>query len=62
MQSAMTDISNIHTCSISRMNLITARMFAVNSQLLKFASDVIRGTGVEVPICVDAVGGCGRGD
>jgi hypothetical protein len=46
---------NLHTCPISHMDLIGAIIGIVHSELVELTSNVVGGTGVDVPIVVGAV-------
>ena len=56
----MTNISNLHTCPISRMHLLIAMVLVPHGQALQFASDVISGACVHIPIRIHSIRvGCG---
>jgi hypothetical protein len=52
-----TNVRNLHTCPISRMNLIGAIIGIVHGELVKFTCNMVGGTGIGVPIVVRTVGG-----
>ena len=62
MQKTVTNISNLHTCPVCSVHLFTAMILVMDSQLLQLTGDMVRGTSVHVPVCVNAVGACGRLD
>lgn len=55
----MSNIIDVHTCAIGDVNLLMSSILVMNSQLLKFAGDMICGATVSIPVGVDAVGFCG---
>jgi hypothetical protein len=58
--SRLTNMSNVHTCTISGVDLISTIVLLTDGQLVKFSCDVIGRTSVGVPTVVDGVGvhGC----
>ena len=58
MKSCISNITDVHTCAIGGVNLLMSAIFVTNSQLLKFAGDMICGATISIPVGVDAVGFC----
>jgi len=52
-------LADSHTCSAGRVYLIRAVIFVPHGELVKFRRDVVRGTGVSVPVCINAIGSSG---
>ena len=57
----MTNVTNTHTFTTGRMNLIFATIFLLHGDLLKLVGDVVGGSAIDIPICVDPVGTIGSG-
>ena len=57
----LTNMSNFHTCFVGQVHLIMAVVSLPHGELVELSGDVICGACVNVPICVDAVGGVGHG-
>jgi hypothetical protein len=53
-QDRFTNVSNIHTCTICHPDQIIAGVALVHGQALKFTSDVVHGTRVQVLVGVIA--------
>ena len=49
-----------HTFSAGSVDLILAAIFFLHSDFLELVGDVVGGSAVDVPICVDAIGAIGR--
>jgi hypothetical protein len=62
LQSAITNVINLHTCSVCREHLLAAATLVMEGELLKVVGDMIRGTGVDIPVGVYPIRGsaCGR--
>ena len=56
MKSSVTNMTNMHTCTIGGVNLITPMVFVPERQLLQVAGDMVGGAGIRVPVGVDGVG------
>jgi hypothetical protein len=52
----MTNMSNIYTLSTSIINLITALIRLIDMELVELTSDMICGTCVYVPVCMNSLG------
>jgi hypothetical protein len=52
----MTNVTDVHTCSISGMDLIIPHVSIMGHQLLKLARDMVHVTGISVPVGVNAIG------
>jgi hypothetical protein len=52
----MTNMTNAHTLSIGRVNLLTALVLLSHGELVELTGDVVGGVGVTVPIGVHAIG------
>ena len=52
----MTNVTNFHTFSTGGVDVIFATVLLSHGHLVKLAGDVVCGTAVNVPICVDTVG------
>ena len=44
----MTNMTNLHTCSVGRVNLISARVAVADGEAVEVAGDVVRGSRVHV--------------
>ena len=53
-----TDLADSHTYAVGGMHLIGAVVLVAGGGLLQFSGDMISSTGIGVPICIYAVGGC----
>ncbi len=53
----MTNMFNSHTCTICGVDLFRPLVFLPDCKLVKLTRDVIGCFGVNVPICVNGVGG-----
>jgi hypothetical protein len=60
LQSAITNVINLHTCPVCREHLLVAVILVTKGELLKVAGDMIRGTGVDVPVGIYPIGGSAR--
>jgi hypothetical protein len=58
INNCMTNMTNTHTLSISRVNLLTAVVLLSHGELVELTGDVVCGAGVAIPICVHAIGHC----
>ena len=47
---------DFHTSSTCRVPLVMATVLGSDGQLVEFSCNMISGTGVRIPVCVDAVG------
>ena len=59
LQYAMTDMTNVHTCTICSVHLFIVGVLVADRQLLKFSGDVVYSPGVHVPVAVHTIGGRG---
>jgi hypothetical protein len=55
MNYRMTNVGNPHTLTIGRVDPIIALVSITNRQIVEFTGDVMCGTRIRVPICVDAI-------
>jgi hypothetical protein len=53
--SCMTNVTDIHTCSTCRLDLVVAMVDVVDGQLVHFSCDVVSRIGVSVPVRVDPI-------
>lgn len=51
----LTNLTDSHTCTVGSMHLISATIRITCGELLKFADYVVGGTGICIPVHVDAV-------
>ena len=59
----MTDMCNLHTCTVRGVNIVAAVVLVAGGEALQFAGDVVGGTTVHIPVRIYAVRtGRGRGD
>ena len=49
-------MSDFHTRSTCRVHLVMSMVLVSDGQLVEFSCNMISGTGVRIPVCVDAVG------
>jgi hypothetical protein len=51
----MTNMTNVHTLSIGRMNLLTIGVFLLHGELVDLNGDVVGGTGITILVGVHAI-------
>jgi hypothetical protein len=54
---SFTNVSYVHTCSISSMNLISANIKIMHSEVIQVSCNVVGGTEIRVPHVVEAIRG-----
>ena len=52
----MTNMSYVHTITVSRMDVVTPLVLLVCGELAQLAGDMICGTGVRIPLSVNPIG------
>src|SRR4051812_17873014 len=52
----MTNMANVHTLAIGRVDLLTAVILLLHGELVELTGDVVSGTGVITPVCVHSIG------
>lgn len=62
LQNAMTNMTDVHTCTVCSVHLLIAVVPVVDRQLFELSGDVVRSSGVHIPIGIHTVGGrsCSR--
>ena len=56
----MTNISDLHTCAVGSMNLVTAVVLVAHSQAFQLACNMISSAGVHIPVRIYTVRTRGR--
>jgi len=51
----VTNISNLHTCPVFCVYMLTTMILVTDGQPLQIAGDVIRGSSAQIPIGVNSI-------